>query len=771
MTKSLRVLIVEDSEKDAALLVRELRRAAYDLTHQRVETREAMFKALDDERWDIVISDFSMPQFSALGALSCVQNKGLDIPVIIVSGTIGEEAAVAALRAGARDFIVKGAHARLIPAIDRELREAVLRSERRQVSRELEISNEMFLRAIESMSEGFAIYDPDDRLVRMNSHFKALYDATLQERNPIGLTFEELVRLEARRGCYLPGAESEEDFVQKRLMAHRQPKKSFIYRNLDGRWLRARDYPMPDGSIIAVRTDVSELVESEERFRTLADNLPGVVFRQTLAVTGDLRDDYVSPSIHAAVGVDAKEFISGRDRLLDYLHTEDRDRMLEALRISAANLEPLVMEVRRIAKPSGEVGWWQINATPRRLNDGMVQFDGIALDVTDRRAAEEQLRQALKMEAIGQLTGGIAHDFNNLLSVIMGNADLLEENLGTVTEGAQRLIHNIIEASDRAADLTQRLLAFARKQPLLPRVVSINESIIGMKALLQRALGEDIDIEMKLSTDLWEVLIDEHQMEAAVLNLAINARDAMAEGGHLMIETANTIVDEETAQSYGEVAPGEFVTLNVTDDGSGIAPEILTQIVEPFFTTKPSGKGTGLGLSMVYGFAKQSGGHLTIYSEVGHGSTFRLYFPRTRQPAMAKKIIPLLSGEPVGGHETILVVEDESAVRQSAIALLRTLGYSILEASGGEEALAIAERGDHIDLLFTDIIMPGGMTGRTLAQEMQKRRRGLRVLYCSGYTANAISHQGRSDENTLLLQKPYKRRDLARMVREVLDAH
>ena len=237
-----------------------------------------------------------------------------------------------------------------------------------------------------------------------------------------------------------------------------------------------------------------------------------------------------------------------------------------------------------------------------------------------------------------------------------------------------------------------------------------------------------------------------------------------------MIETANTTVDEKTALSYGEVAPGEFVTLNVTDDGCGIPSEIVTRIVEPFFTTKPSGKGTGLGLSMVFGFAKQSGGHMTIYSEIGHGSTFRLYFPRSRQAAAARKASPLISGELVGGHETILVVEDESAVRESAIALLKKLGYSILEASAGEEALAIAGRGEHIDLLFTDVIMPGGMTGRTLVQQMRRRYPGLRILYCSGYTANAIAHQNHYDENTILLQKPYKRRELARKVREILDA-
>ena len=322
---------------------------------------------------------------------------------------------------------------------------------------------------------------------------------------------------------------------------------------------------------------------------------------------------------------------------------------------------------------------------------------------------------------------------------------------------------------EQAASLTRRLLAFARKQPLEPRNVNINQFVLGMKPLLQRALGEQIDIAMKAGADLWTAYVDAHQVEAAVLNLAINARDAMPEGGHLMIETGNVSLDEEMAARYGDVTPGDYVSLSVSDDGSGMTPEVLARATEPFFTTKPAGKGTGLGLSMVYGFAKQSGGHMNIYSEVGVGTTVRLYFPRAR--AAIADAAPAGAGRDAapGGNETILVVEDEAAVRELAVATLTGLGYKVLEAANGRDALALTAATPAIDLLFTDVVMPGGMGGQALAEELRKSRPGLRVLYCSGYTENAILQQGRLNGDTGLLQKPYRRHDLARKVRAILD--
>jgi PAS domain S-box-containing protein len=510
-----------------------------------------------------------------------------------------------------------------------------------------------------------------------------------------------------------------------------------------------------------------ELRRSEERFRTLTDNLPGVVFRRIFRPGEGIRESYVSPRVKELLGVDAEEFTSGRARLSDFLHQDDRERKLAALHESAAALKPLRLEVRKVVKPTGEVRWWQINSMPSNLPDGSVQFDGIALDITERRATEEQLKQALKMEAIGHLTGGIAHDFNNLLTVILGGADELS---GMEPSGRERqLLDNIIAATQKASELTARLLAFARKQPLAPRAVNVNQFVSALKPLLQRTLGEDIDIEMKLRPDLWKAYVDAHQVEAAILNLAINARDAMAEGGHLTIETANVMIDGERAARFGDMTAGTYVVVGVSDDGSGMPPEVLERAIEPFFTTKGVGKGTGLGLSMVHGFAKQSGGHMSIYSEVGIGTTVRLYFPRASAAGEAEEGANQGQQKSSGGREAILVVEDNPAVRETACDMLRRLGYVVLEAADGAEALAIARQDRRIDLLFTDVVMPGGMTGPTVARELRSLLPGLRVLYTSGYPRDAIVHQGRLEEDVELLQKPYRRQALAEKIRAVLD--
>ncbi len=313
------------------------------------------------------------------------------------------------------------------------------------------------------------------------------------------------------------------------------------------------------------------------------------------------------------------------------------------------------------------------------------------------------------------------------------------------------------------------MLAFARRQALEPRAVNINRFVSELKPLLQRTLGENVGIEMHLQPDLWNAHVDAQQVEAAVLNLAINARDAMENGGHLTIDTSNVVIGDTQAIQYGDVKPGAYVSLSVSDDGCGMPPEVLNRAIEPFFTTKGIGKGTGLGLSMVHGFAKQSGGHMAIYSEVGDGTTVRLYFPQTAVAFEKIESAIVVPREVSRGRETILVVEDNPAVRQTAADMLRSLGYIVLEAGDGSEALAVAKGDRKTDILFTDVIMPGGMTGPAVAKELRARRPGLRVLYTSGYTENAFVHQGKLDEGAELLQQPYRRQALAQKIRAVLD--
>jgi PAS domain S-box-containing protein len=405
-----------------------------------------------------------------------------------------------------------------------------------------------------------------------------------------------------------------------------------------------------------------------------------------------------------------------------------------------------------------------VTALPRRSG---YLFNGFMRDVTEKIAAEAQFRQSQKMEAVGQLTGGIAHDFNNILTVITGTIEILAEAVADRPQLAA-IAKMIDEAAERGADLTQHLLAFARKQPLRPVETDTNTLLVETVKLLRPTLGEHVEIESMLDADSWPALVDPNQLATALINLALNARDAMPEGGKLTLETGNVHLDDSYASFNSDVRPGPYVMIAVSDTGAGIPAAIREKVFEPFFTTKGTGKGTGLGLSMVYGFVKQSGGHIKVYSEEGHGTTIKIYLPRAvghmQQPADSQVVT---AG---GGHESILVVEDDSLVRDYVVAQLRSLGYSTFTAKNATEALAIIDDATKLDLLFTDVIMPGSMNGRQLADEAVKRRPSLKVLYTSGYTENAIVHHGRLDPGVLLLAKPYRKSDLALMVRKAFEA-
>ncbi|HXL33269.1 MAG TPA: ATP-binding protein [Bradyrhizobium sp.] len=386
----------------------------------------------------------------------------------------------------------------------------------------------------------------------------------------------------------------------------------------------------------------------------------------------------------------------------------------------------------------------------------------------EKDVANLQLRQAQKMEAVGQLTGGIAHDLNNILTVITGTIEILAEAVA----GQPQLVavaKMIDEAAARGADLTQRLLAFARKQPLQPREVDVNALVIEATNLLRPTLGEHIEVRIVLSGDTARALIDPSQLTNAILNLALNARDAMAEGGQLVIETSNVLLDDSYANVNSDVTAGNYVMIAVTDSGHGIPASILQNVFEPFFTTKEVGKGSGLGLSMVYGFVKQSNGHIKIYSEKDHGTTVRIYLPLAAGAAL-----PAADLEDTaiieGGNETILIVEDDHLVRTFVVGQIRSLGYVTLSAVNAEEALVVIDSAQPIDLLFTDMIMPGSMNGRELADEALRRRPTLKILFTSGHTENTVIHHGRLDAGVLLLAKPYRKTELARMIRSAIEA-
>ena len=517
-------------------------------------------------------------------------------------------------------------------------------------------------------------------------------------------------------------------------------------------------------AIEQLRSEIAQRQQSDERLQLISRaTLDGIwdwdAARQCM---------WWSESLHRLVGVPYSAHEHEAAELLRHVDPGDRERVAAELKGVFSGREAQWTSKFGLLRTDGRRV--EIEARSILIRDVAGRIErmvGGFTDVTERHHIEAQLRQLARLQSLGQLTGGVAHDFNNLLTVILGNAEVLTE--GLPVGGTQyRLATMVVQAAERAAELTHRLLAFARKQALAPKVVDVNALVGDMDGMLRRTLGEHIAIEWVRGAGLWPALVDPGQLENALLNLAINARDAMPGGGRLTIETANTHLDQPYVSQQQELTAGQYVMLAVSDSGVGILAADLDKVFEPFFTTKDRGKGTGLGLAMVHGFVKQSQGHVAIYSEVGRGTTVKLYLPR---PGMreAPEAPPAEAVALKGNGELVLLVEDDELVRAYAAEQVRTLGYRVLEAGDGAQALAQMHQHGDVALLFTDVVMPGGMSGRELAEHVQALRPGLPVLYTSGYTENAIVHHGRLDVGVVLLGKPYRRSELARKLREALE--
>ena len=567
---------------------------------------------------------------------------------------------------------------------------------------------------------------------------------------------------------------------------------------------------------VALAATVRQALSATQRRRQLRTTLASANARlletrpvasseyQRLVASEHHLSNFLRYSQEAVVGLDQNRRVlfwsQGASRLLALAGSETLGRPLEQLGPWAAGLKAGLDELdagrpsvtmEQVVTLDGREVALEVALSPTRDDAGARLGSSLVLrDVTRRRQAQDRLRetnlslqqlvsertqeletsqlaliQAQKLEAIGRLTGGVAHDFNNVLQIVGSNLQLMQGRLDAQPD-AQRLLRAALDAVDRGAKLSSQLLAFARRQPLNPMPLNISHRVREMDDLLRRALGEDIEIETVLAAGLWTTMVDANQLENVILNLSINARDAMPTGGRLTIETGNAALDESYTAGTPDVAPGQYVMLAISDTGHGMPPEVAARAFEPFFTTKPEGKGTGLGLSMAYGFAKQSGGHIRIYSEPGAGTTIRLYLPRSHE----KEVVPPrpLTGPVTGGSETILVVEDDLGVQAAVVNTLQTLGYHVLRANDAQAALSILQSGVHVDLLFTDVVMPGPLRSPALAQRARQIIPGIAVLFTSGYTQNAVVHGGRLDPGVELLSKPYRQEDLARKIRHLL---
>jgi signal transduction histidine kinase/DNA-binding response OmpR family regulator len=694
-----------------------------------VETVADGVEALDAIRAmkpQLLVTDVMMPRLDGFGLLGAIRADAAlqDLCVIVLSARSGEEARVEGLDAGADDYLVKPFSAReLLARVDSCLAMARLRQ-----------------------GAAAALQDQTRLLETLNRTGAQLAGQ---------LDLERIVQTVTDAGVELTGARFGAFFYN----VTNEAGESYTLYTLSGVERSAFErFPMPRNT---------------------------AVFSPTFAGTGIVRSDDITQDLRYGRNAPHQGMPEGHLPVRSYLavpvasrsgevmgglffghpeagrFTERHERLMSGIASQAAIA---IDNARLYQAAQREIS--QRTAAESALQQLNEQLETrVASEIEVRRVAEAALQQAQKMEAIGQLTGGVAHDFNNLLQVVSGNLQLLSRDVAG-NERAELRVQNALTGVSRGSKLASQLLAFGRRQPLEPKVVNVGRFIRGMDDLLRRSLGEEIEIETTVGGGLWNTFADPGQIENALLNLAINARDAMAGRGRMTIELGNAFLNDEYAQAHPDVSPGQYVLLAVTDTGCGIEPSILGKVFEPFFTTKAEGRGTGLGLSMVYGFAKQSGGHVKIYSEVGMGTTVKLYLPRSMQ---GEDLIVEMSQQPVvGGSETILVVEDDEQVRATAVEMLGDLGYRVLKAPDADSALAVVESGVPIDLLFTDVVMPGKLRSPELARRARERIPHIAVLFTSGYTENAIVHGGRLDEGVNLLPKPYTREALSRKIRLVI---
>ena len=933
----LRVLIVEDSSDDAELVLRQLRRAGYDPAFERVQTADAMKGALEREAWDLVVSDYSMPQFDAPAALNLLKQSGRDVPFLVVSGSIGEDVAVAMMKIGAHDYILKQNLTRFVSAVQRELREAENRRQQRlteQARQQIQIERDRFLERLKQENEdlvaltqvtanAISTLDLDELLrvllgrvvevmradaatilladgagLRVRASVGAVDLSNSTDVTQVGEGFAGSVA-SRMKPVYVEDA-AVDPLVADPLIRERGARSMLgvpLKRNgtligvLHVDWLTVRPYRDREVHLLEITAErCAAAIQNAQLYQerqSLGDVLEASLNEIFIFDAQTLRFEYINASARRNLGyaMDAMRAMTPLDlkpefseaafhELIAPLRRHEKEKIVFQTTHRRANGDLYPVEVRLqlverggkavflavinditerkhaeaelrlqsaalnaaaniivITDRDGTVEWvnpaftaltgylageatgknlrdlvksgvhdrafykdlwdtilagqvWHGEMTNRRkdrslyivdqtitpVKDGggvIDHFITIQRDLTEQKRLEAQFLQAQKMEVVGRLASGIAHDFNNLLTIINGTAELALTSMRE-DDPMRADCLQIHEAGDRAAKLTRQLLAFSRQQILKPEVLNLGTLVADLRGMLQRLIGEDIVLVVAGAKGAGSVMGDPGQIEQVVMNLAVNARDAMANGGTLTIETRDVDLDEADAAVHPSVRPGPHVLLAISDTGEGMDEVTRARIFEPFFTTKELGKGTGLGLSTVYGIVKQSGGSIWVNSELGKGTTFKIYLPRVAE--VAHKIRPAPTATSAHGTETVLIVEDEEGVRHLAGLILQLAGYTVLTASNGAEALSRLERHDgFVHLVLTDMVMPG-MTVRDLATQLKELHPRTKILYTSGYADDTILPHELFDKATHFISKPYAAAQLRRKVREVLDS-
>jgi PAS domain S-box-containing protein len=754
------VLLVEDNPADARLLreaVREVEGSLIHLTH--VDTLGKALARLDQERFDVVMLDLSLPDADGLQTLVRTHTRAPAVPIVVLTGLDDEDLAIRAVREGAQDYIVKGQVTSHL--LVRAMRYA---TERKRAVEALQRSEEYYRSLIENALDIITVLDPDGRVRYGSPSFERTLgypQSALTGANAFDLVHPEdgpRVREMLETGTRHPGATQHFEF--------RLRHRNGTWRVFESIGKRFEAESSVNGYVLNSR-DITERKRAEEQLRQVNDTLRAVIEASPLAIyvlDPDGRVRTWNPAAEEMFGFRAHEVLNRR---LAVVFAEDEHTFQRRLREAVNGHLATGVEQRARRKDGAPL---DISIWNSLLKDESGAVTGIVeavADNTERKRLEEQFRQAQKMEAVGRLAGGVAHDFNNLLTVITGYCAMLLDQL-TTNDPMAADMQQILKAAERATALTRQLLAFSRRQVVQPKIVELSALVHDMQPMLRRLLGEHIELAIRTDPDPTKVRVDPGHLEQVIVNLSVNGRDAMPNGGTLTIGTRTVELQDESAQHVITLRPGEYVLLEISDNGTGMDEQTLSHLFEPFFTTKEKGRGTGLGLSTSYGIVKQNHGEILVRSAPGAGSTFTIYLPLVRGAieAPAGREGSLAS---YTGSETILVAEDEDDVRTVILDMLRKQGYSVLSAPNGPAALeAAANASDDIDLLITDIVMPK-MSGGELARLLRADRPRLKVLFVSGYTEGAIGRSSDLEPGTAFLHKPFTPEDLARHVRELLD--